>query len=380
MTTTQPTTDLRKADLTALHARLTDEQTRKHDFVAPAAALSVQAGQLVVAGSEPEIGDSGVTSFDGTYDLNSVAVEGLAAKLDIPLGYLRRNQAKNLSLFDDNVNGWLGHSDYAGKRYLVRTLRGTGDGLVRAFLSDRFRIIDNIDVLMATLEGIRAAGVPVQVQSCDLTDRTMRVRVVCEEIAAYAFDLVKDYRSPWGGALGKDLPMVFAGFELSNSEVGSGQFALTPRITWQVCTNGQTVTKDAFGARHLGARLDDGVIKWSEATLATNLKLITEQTADAVKTFLNVDYVEGVLNGIREQAGAPVNASTVVETVAKALKYTEAQQATILDHFIRGGQTTAGGVMQAVTSAAQAEVDGDAAAALEASALEALRLAAATGR
>src|SRR6185503_15967757 len=122
MTTTQPTTDLRKADLTALHARLTDEQTRKHDFVAPATALSVKAGQLVVAGSEPEIGDSGVTSFDGTYDLNSVAVEGLAAKLDIPLGYLRRNQAKNLSLFDDNVNGWLGHSDYAGKRYLVRTL------------------------------------------------------------------------------------------------------------------------------------------------------------------------------------------------------------------------------------------------------------------
>jgi hypothetical protein len=48
----------------------------------------------------------------------------------------------------------------------------------------------------------------------------------------------------------------------------------------------------------------------------------------------------------------------------------------ILAHFIRGGQLTAGGVMQAVTSVAQTLDDGDTAHDLEAQALRAMDLAA----
>jgi hypothetical protein len=33
--------------------------------------------------------------------------------------------------------------------------------------------MDNLDVLMTTLDGIRQAGIPVQVDCCDLTDRRM---------------------------------------------------------------------------------------------------------------------------------------------------------------------------------------------------------------
>ncbi|MBJ6628722.1 DUF932 domain-containing protein, partial [Streptomyces sp. I4(2020)] len=51
----------------------------------------------------------------------------------------------------------------------------------------------------------------------------------------------------------------------------------------------------------------------------------------------------------------------------------------ILSHFVRGGQMTAGGVMQAVTSTAQTLTDADQAAALEALALPALTAAAAHG-
>ena len=47
-----------------------------------------------------------------------------------------------------------------------------------------------------------------------------------------------------------------------------------------------------------------------------------------------------------------------------------------LTHFIRGGQLTAGGVMQAVTSVAQTLDDADAASDLEAQALRVMELAA----
>ncbi|MET8642910.1 hypothetical protein ACFVHS_37650 [Streptomyces sp. NPDC057746] len=51
----------------------------------------------------------------------------------------------------------------------------------------------------------------------------------------------------------------------------------------------------------------------------------------------------------------------------------------ILTHFVRGGQMTAGGVMQADTSTAQTLTDTDQAAALEALELPALTAAATHG-
>jgi hypothetical protein len=59
------------------------------------------------------------------------------------------------------------------------------------------------------------------------------------------------------------------------------------------------------------------------------------------------------------------------------LPFTDAQQADILNHFIRGGDVTAGGVMHAVTSVAQTLADADAAHEMESLALRALDLAAA---
>ncbi|MFC0860756.1 hypothetical protein ACFHYQ_00445 [Sphaerimonospora cavernae] len=57
----------------------------------------------------------------------------------------------------------------ADRRFLVRALRGTGDGagVARAFLSDRYKIIDNLDVLMAALDGVRLAGADVRIDGCD---------------------------------------------------------------------------------------------------------------------------------------------------------------------------------------------------------------------
>jgi hypothetical protein len=70
------------------------------------------------------------------------------------------------------------------------------------------------------------------------------------------------------------------------------------------------------------------------------------------------------------------DAPKAIEVIGARLRYTEAQQKEILDHFIAGGSLTAGGIMHAVTSAAQVQDDGDAAWDLETSALDALRLAA----
>jgi hypothetical protein len=138
-----------------------------------------------------------------------------------------------------------------------------------------------------------------------------------------------------------------------------------------------TITKDALRAVHLGGRLEDGVIRWSGDTQQRNLDLITAQARDAVTTFLDTTYVEKKLAEMAGAAGQPVaDPQETVEIVCQRLRFTDEQQKTILNHFIRGGDLTAGGVMHAVTSTAHTLADADAAHEMEAQALPALDLAA----
>jgi hypothetical protein len=106
--------------------------------------------------------------------------------------------------------------------------------------------------------------------------------------------------------------------------------------------------------------------------------LVTARTKDAVATFLDVDYVTDVVNRVESNAVTKLSEPVdTVKTVTAELKFTDTESAGILAHFIKGGQTTAGGVMQAVTSFAQTIEDADRAYEVESKGVEALELAAA---
>ena len=205
----------------------------------------------------------------------------------------------------------------------------------------------------------------------------MYVRVVSDSVRALAPDLLRDYRSPFTGARGADNPVVFSGFVLSNSETGCGAFTLTPRLVVQVCNNGMTITKDALRAVHLGGRMDEGVIRWSDDTQQRNLALVTAQARDAVTTFLDTRYLQAKIAELSHDAGRPIeDPEQAITVVAQRLRFSDSQQKAILGHFIRGADLSAGGVMHAVTCVAQTLDDADAAHDMEAQALRAMELAA----
>lgn len=387
-------TAVRNANLQDLVTLLKDQHARKLDVVVPATAVTSHNARLHVSGTEAVIDDHGVTKADGVYRPTEVADEGLAYRLGIPIGYLRNLRNSRPDLYDANVNGWLHgyepteHFDSASspipadpnpKSFLLRAFRGDdgGEGVARAFLSDRYGIIDNLDVLTAALSGIRDAGVEVNIDRCDLSDRKMYVRVTAPQVQAMAPDLLAGYRSPFTGQSGDQLPVVFAGFVISNSEVGGGAYTITPQVVVQVCSNGMTVKKDALRSVHLGSKQEEGVIRWSQDTLQKGLDLVTARTRDAVSTFLDTEYVEKVVADVTEQAGRPLpNAADNVQDVTKQLQFSDAETSGVLDHFIKGGQTTAGGVMAAVTSYAQTINDADRAYQVEEAGMRALELAA----
>lgn len=401
----------RNANLDDLRSLLMERQSAKHDLVVPATAIRSRDGLLRVKNAEQEITIDGVTTVDGVYRPTTVADEGLAGKLGVPVAYLKRLRNEAPDLYDANVNGWLHGKtvrradgdvnvirEADARSFMLRTFTNPdgGEGIARAFVSDRYDIVDDLDALVAVLGAVREAGTDIEVTRCDLTDRNMYVRVTAPRISALAPTLLAGYRSPFtdpeiekqrnhgwdldrartaagNEGLATDEPIVFAGFEIRNSEVGCGAFSIVPIITVKVCDNGLTFTREAFRKVHLGAKLEHGMIKVSETTRRKNLELITAQTRDAVSTFLDVGYVQRKVAELEAGAGVAVTSpEKQVKAVCKKLAFTETEADGILGHFIKGGQLTAGGVVNAITSFSQTIPNADRARHLDDNAVDAL--------
>jgi len=387
--------EARNAGLTDLTTLLREQQAQKVDFVVPASKMKAVEGDLVIRGTEPVLTPDGVDLADGTYRPTEVFDEGIAAKLQIPITYLRRLRNRP-DLYDVNVNGWLhgrrpkvSHPAAGaevlregipgdGRTFLVRAFRGEdGTGIARALLSNRFRMVDNLDILFAALQGVRDAGVEVDIVGCDLSERRMYVKVNCPQVWALAPELLKGYRSPFSGNTGADNPKVFAGFVIGNSETGNGSWSITPRITFQVCSNGMTLTKDAFAGRHIGARMDDGLVNWGQDTQEAEVNLVALKTRDVIRTTLDQEYLVGKIAELEEKSDHKMaKPDEAVRTVAKKLSFSDEVADKILEFFMESGSINAGGVMNAITAAAQVVDSPDVAADLEAKAFDALALAA----
>jgi hypothetical protein len=82
------------------------------------------------------------------------------------------------------------------------------------------------------------------------------------------------------------------------------------------------------------------------------------------------------LSGLEaEYAGVPVRVvPATLRYVAAQCRFTDEQQATILDHFIGAADRTAGGVLQATSSAAQVQENADVAYEMERLAVRSRRL------
>lgn len=367
----------RNADLSSMVELLRTQQAAKTDHVVAASALAALGGQMLVHGAGVELSMDGVTTGDLTLTPTRTADSGIADKLGIPAAYLRRTREQNIDLYDANVNGWLTHRPE--RRFLVRGL-ADGDGrhgVMRALLSDRYRPIENLDVLMTCLDGIREAGHPVDIVSADLSESRMYVKIRSTAVAAMAPALLTRYTSPFSGDRGTDNPTVFAGFVLTNSETGQGKFRLIPQLTVQICNNGMTLTRHAIDEVHAGGRLEHGQIDWSSDTQAASLALAKNMTRDAVGKFLDPRWVAERIAEIEADAGVEVTRpQQTIEHVSKKLRFSTAAQDSILTHFIRGGAPTSGGVLHAVTAAAQTITDVDEAYEVESRGIEALQHAA----
>lgn len=342
----------RNASLQDAVKMLTEQATQKLDMVLPMSAMQMQGGHVQITGVEPIVSESGVTLADGLYRPTEIGDSSVATKLGIPITYMRtlRSEAKHLPLMDENVNHWLRQTP--DRKVLARTFRGTDEvGIFRMMGSERYRIMDNLDLTLAILDGLRDADIRIEVTQFDISERGMRFVLDAPDIAVYAPNLLRGYRDP---ITGNRSDVIHAGIAFANSETGFGAATAVPRFRVLACSNGMSITKDAIRNVHLGGKMDEGIVQWSDDTQAKSLELVRAQVRDAVTTFMDVAYMTRVISEMEEKAGVPIsNPEKAIKVIQKRAGFTEVEAQGILSHFIGGGQPTAGGMMQAVTSFAQ---------------------------
>ena len=325
----------------------------------------MQAGTVSVNAKLPPTSVDGAPAPLMNVPLTPAALGQVATRSSVPTAYARRIHSEHTLLWADTMR-----TLYPKAPSLIRTSLGANGRQVRAVLSDKYAATDNSDVFTTVMQALVNEGLSqneVTFRGDFDSDRgSMTIDIAVPHIAVAARELVADYRSPFSKLSGRDMPMVFAGLTVRNNECGSGAFALGPKAIIEVCANGMTRPVDQFRQIHLGGKLEQGTVIWSEETRSKRLEFISSAASDAIRKFLSPEYVQELINEAMEAKGIEVVDTT--QTISRLVKFADLtvdEGESVLAMFIDGGDRSLLGLAQAVTAMAQTATHGDRQAELE---------------
>lgn len=285
-----------------------------------------------------ECGDKLVLGDAGQFGMRPLAHQQIATELGIPWKYYQKMQEENPALLDDNVNSWFQKTP---KPRLVRTL----DGNVRAFLSDRYRMMDNLDVAKAVMPILHDEAGTLKIASCEVTETKLYVKLVSERVK---------------GEVRKG-DVVQAGVVISNSEVGLGAVHVAPLVFRLVCMNGAVVEQQGQRRCHLGRAegASEGEVYeiFQDDTIKADDHAFSLKLRDTVKAALAEASFSRLLEGLREAAGTEVKPKKAIQEVSKRFMLNENESDTLLGFFMTEHDPTLWGLSNAFTAMSQSLSD-----------------------
>lgn len=279
-------------------------------------------------------------------DINQIAHRQIGARLQIPASYYDRMLANNPELLVRNVNTWFKQEP---AQRMIRTL----DGTARAYLSNKYRRVDHLEILQAVLPVI--GEIPdVRFASCQITNSQMYLKVINPHLQAEvtAGDIVQ------------------AGVAINNSEIGMGAVCVQPLVFRLSRGNGIIISDAQTRKTHRGRTniVDDNFQIHSDETLAAddlNFLLMLQET---VRAAVDEARFNQVVELMRETTQMRMNTTNIPETVrlaSKDFKLTEIEGEGVLHHFTTDQDLTLYGLANAVSRYSQDVEDYDRASKLE---------------
>lgn len=328
--------------LEELAAELTRQKEAKRDFMADTRHLEVEADDASPTKLALKVGDT------DRFPVKQHAIRQIGSRLQIPAKYVDRLAADHPDMLAWNVNQLFKREP---EQRMVRVL----DDQCRAFLSDRFRPLDNFDFANATLP--KLIELKAEVMSCQVTETRMYIKALVP-------DVVREIKAPgvfFGDGGHNTIHILRPGVCLSNSEVGAGSMAIQPGIHEKHCSNLAIFNKNAMKKYHVGrSNATDQEAAWelfTDATKTASDQAFWMQVQDLVKAGLEGELFEQLC----AQCEAAITGTQIEKPTAAVRELTdlsEGEQEGVLTHLIRGGELNQWGLQAAVTRYAQeADID-----------------------
>ena len=315
--------------LAELGRELHRQRKNRQDFLADTRSLEMKSDSY---GSTLRLS---LDRYDYSFTVGDVAHQQIAARLNIPYRYYQKMQSDAPDLLDQNVNRWFNQNP---ERRMIRVL----DGNVRAFLSDRYRRLDNLELCAAVLPVINEMK-GSNIESCEVTPTHLYLKVVNRRLKAEV----------------KVGDVVQAGFVVSNSEVGLGSLRIEPLVFRLVCKNGLICKDLAQKKYHVGRQVnvsDDNAYElYSDETLAQDDRAFFMKVQDVVRAAVDEARFALTVDKLRNATQIPLKHDPVksVELLADKFQLTENERGDILRQLFIGADNSRYGLINAVTAASK---------------------------
>lgn len=320
--------------LESLIERVLAEDARKRDVLADTRRMSVSVGSTEDNPAEVVLDLDGAKGNAESFWLSDHALGQMSTDLGIPKRYFDRMRTEAPDLFRSNVHHWMYETP---NRRMIRAYdNGPLQGATgRAWLSDRYRRLDNIEIATRLLPEFERLSEPVRFHNAAVTDTKLYLRAVFPRMVA---DVKVGDAVEWG-------------VQIRNSEVGAGQFAIESFVNRLICTNGMVVGT-VLSARHIGKRMDEGL---SSEAIAADDKAFWLAARDMLRAACSEVEFEKVISTLRATTeGAEITQPiAATERLAKSFSLSEGEQEDVLLRLAQGGDMTRWGALNAITAAAK---------------------------
>ena len=289
-------------DIRSITQTLADIKEHKVDLIVP-------SNQLIA--TVPYLPNLHPTEIVETHDVHLIAKGNKWSNADVPFGIkdwahsqisdrlkidkkyydrMRNGDKHDNHLLAENINHWLNHDSYAKTNTFLRIVKDD----CRAFLSDRYRPLDNYDLLEAILPVLHEKNFTIE--SANLDEKHMYIKAICH-------DLSMDIGIP-----GVKEDIISMGCFVRNSDVGCSSLLISPFIYHQVCKNGMQVNLLESRKRHIGKRMgsnedgdDDLIVKYlSDETKQAEDKAFWLTVRDTVSACASEAVLEDVGSTLKD--------------------------------------------------------------------------------
>ncbi len=323
-----------KADeLTNLSQEIIRQNGVKKDFIINTEAegfkFGLTRGHLGYGEVKPIFQLEGYDDFDITEHTHNQ----VAQKLQIPKRYYDKMRVENPDLLAENVNSWFNKNN---SKVMVRTI----DNSARAFVSSRYRPLDNYDLMNAILPVLKDQQMSVK-QSA-LTEQRLYLKTTFPGLQREV----------------KVNDVVEAGLIISNSEVGAGALKIEAMIWRLVCSNGM-ITAASLRKYHVGRGNGNGDTDisefFSDRTRELDDASFFSKVQDICRASIREENFDKEVMKLQESTERKIEKSIpkVVEITSEKFGLTDGEKDDALHELIKSGDLTQYGLANAVTRVAQ---------------------------